>query len=1052
MVEDPRSTFCGECGAYLDWEDPEPPTTGSGPRRVIRSRGQSGPAPLPAPESPAAARPAGSPGELDAGQAPDDGPRLADRSLSDVMAWLPAATPTPRQAAAGLGWALLCAGRATDADRALGAALEEQGDEPPTRDLYALRAAAAEVLDPVAAAAYYTKALRAGLAGRAVLARLPRLLAGGLGEVIASPQLGPMRAAARNPADRAAVEVGAGLVAAMGGRREVAAEALRAALATDATVARREGLAAVDETCARLPGMPEGAGARVALARVLRELGEAESAEDEARRVHDALMGNAEREAVDAEACDLLGLLAEDRDRHEDAARWYGEAGRLFTRHDQQQRAVAVLRRTVALGGTAEDRWVLADAERVLALSGEVPDARLLHVALEHWEDGRRLADPGPENAWSYVLRATLCTDLSECEPAEARLWSWRAVVDLERSLVLAPGDGWKMVRLGSAYAQIGLVGVAEEIFDRVPGAEGEPAEAARNGLLFARVVRWEIDHLHELVAEALPDDVRIILHLRRWEYDDVLAVIDRIPAEEQVTWHAWARAFAMVRLRRGDAPAALRDLLGRTDLAVDVAAWAHLFLGDPGRAWGAVEPELGRLGRGDADPSDILFYAGLALLALGRVEQGERYVCDAVARPRYPAKAEGFARQLEWIATGHGFPVLPATTVAAMRRCRAAAAQAVHTARAAASMPVGQGALWEFEAAAAEPDLVDPPRALACLLGRARAARSAGDPYASLRAWHRILSSGADVPGAVKAVVGTVECAEPALLSAGRACEALEVVELAMSALPVDDPGTAILAGHRDLARLLEGSSTKAEAALREIAARDAVAVDRLCGIWCDVIPDARAFWRCYDTLSRSEEPRVRSLAQDLLPWLDRWVLGEDPAPPEPAPDIVLEISWDLVPEDTTVLWPLLGTLFPAMRERVFADAGLVLTGVRIRGGPETTGRAYRVLLQGVERAAGTLPEGDSDGLLLEALERAVRAEPARLVTVETVDRTLERLRGLGDGPEIEEVQADPGAVTRLADAARTMVAEQARVGDWAVLLRAAARPPLGIAGERGP
>jgi hypothetical protein len=861
-----------------------------------------------------------------------------------------------------------------------------------------------------------------------------------------------MRAAARTPADRAAVEVGAGLIAATEGRWDVAAEALGAALVSDATVARGEGLAAVKETLACLPNMPEGAGIRVALARVLRELGERESAEDHARRVHDALIGDSDREPVDAEACDLLGLLAEDRDRPEDAARWYGEAGRLFTRHDQQQRAVAVLRRTVALGGTAEDHWVLADAERVLALSAQVPDTELLHAALEHWEDGRRLAEPGPEHAWSYVLRAVLCTDLSECETAEARLWLWKAVVDLERNLVLAPGDDWTMVRLGNVYAQLGLAGVAEEIFDRVPGTEAGPAEAARNGLLYTRVVRWDVDRLQALVAEALPDDVRLFLHLRRREYDDVLAVIDRIPAEEQVAWHAWARAFARVRLRRGDAPAALRDLLGRADVAADDAAWAHLFLGDPGTAWDVVEPALGRLGRGELDPSSILFHAGLALLALERVKQGERYVRDAIARSPHAVRADYFASQLEWIATGHGAPVLPATTVAAMRRCRTAAKQAVHTARAAASMPLGRNALRELEDAAADPDQVDPPRALACLLGRARAASSAGEPYTSVRVWRRILSSGADVPGAAHAVVATVECAEPELLSSGRAAEALEVVELAMSALTGDDPGMAVLADHRDLVRLLEGSSANAEAALGEIAARDADAADRLCEIWRDAIPDAQAFWRCHDTLSRSDDARVRSLAWGLLPWLDRWILGEDPTPPEPAPDLVLEISWDLVPEDSPHPWPLLATLLPAMRDRVFTDTGLVLTGVRVRGGTGTTGRAYRVLLQGVERTAGTLPEGDSDALLLETVERAARAELTRLVTVETVDSTLERLCGLGSGPVVEEVQADPGAIIRLTDAVRTVVAEQGRVDDWSVLLRAAVRPPLGIARRWAP
>jgi hypothetical protein len=139
-------------------------------------------------------------------------------------------------------------------------------------------------------------------------------------------------------------------------------------------------------------------------------------------------------------------------------------------------------------------------------------------------------------------------------------------------------------------------------------------------------------------------------------------------------------------------------------------------------------------------------------------------------------------------------------------------------------------------------------------------------------------------------------------------------------------------------------------------------------------------------------------------------------------------------------------------MRDRVFTDTGLVLTGVRVRGGTGTTGRAYRVLLQGVERTAGTLPEGDSDALLLETVERAARAELTRLVTVETVDSTLERLCGLGSGPVVEEVQADPGAIIRLTDAVRTVVAEQGRVDDWSVLLRAAVRPPLGIARRWAP
>jgi tetratricopeptide (TPR) repeat protein len=953
------------------------------------------------------------------------------------MNWLPTSPISARRGTALLGWSLLCAGREEDADRSLASALAEPGDDPPTSDLYALRAVAVENVDAVAALSLYGKALRHGMGARQVLQRLPRLLGKGLADVIATPLTESLRAAASSEEDRAAIDVGAGLIAAVQGRWDTVEVLLSSAMATNPGTAGQDARTAALATLAEVSDGVEGAAERISLARFLMELGDWQRAEQEAGRVHTMLEGISENDLVDAEACQLLGELAERQHQPVQAAQWYSAAGRLFLWREKWDRAASAVTTAVGLRPTAEDYWVLGEALRFQAMSGEATDHRGLDRALEAWDAGRRLEAPGPGEGWAYRSRSHICREMSSDRAEEASRWQWETVCDLERALVLDPADARALEYLGSAYLEAVLPSASEAAFDSQRALDPSIANEVVEVMNFARCLRCHPDDLDDLLARTSSPVVRVFLHLRRGEYDDALRLVAGSTEDELGGLKAQLKALLVMRAGLPDAAATIASIVEQGGLEVEQEAWAYVALGDAERAWARVKPALDRLPDGTADPVDTRVSAALALFLLDRGDEAERLVKEALVWTRALATVEEVLADLAMIRAPGRPPLSPAATVA-WTRSHDTVESVAERFRSTGRGPAATQALDELEWVGNRPGPGHAARELACALGRGRTARTVGSPVISASVYAELLATGSDVPGLADLFAETVAAAGPSLLMATGGPRALGLLTTARDALPPDDPRREELRDVLDLGRLIGLGAEDPAVVARELSRRSDQALDRLRLSWLAHIPDTRAFWRVHDALAASPDPRLRALPARLMEWLHVTVLGPAPALPAPDPPIRLDVAPDLLPEDTSLAWVLLGKLLPELRERVYEETKLLLPGVRVGPLPADEERRYRVSVHGVERLSGTLaPEEEADPALVSAVERVVWAELVRLTTVVTTAITLERLVGTEDmAAAAQAVQNDPGALLRLSLLARTEVRAAGRVRDWSTLM----------------
>ncbi|MET0765313.1 MAG: hypothetical protein ABWY29_10635 [Blastococcus sp.] len=963
-------------------------------------------------------------------------PRAA--ALAATMHWLPPAPISTRRGTALLGWSLMCAGRDEDADRALATALAEPGEDPPASDLYALRAVAVENVDAVAALSLYGKALRSGMGARQVLQRLPRLLGKGLADVIATPLTESLRAAASSQEDRAAIDVGAGLIAAIQGRWETAKSLLSSAIATNPRTAAQDARQAALATLHEVSDGVEGAAERISLARFLMELGDWQRAEQEARLVHTLLDGISEHDLIDADACVLLGAIAEQRHQSADAAGWYSSAGRRFVWREQWDRAVSALTTAVGLHPTADDYWVLGEALRSQATSGEATDDDVgLARALAAWDEGRRLAAPGPGEGWAYRSRSQICRELGSRRPEEASRWEWETICDIERALVVDPEDERALEYLGLAYLEAGLPSASEAAFDSLTGSDASTPIQFADAVNFARCLRFHPDDLDDLLARSTNPIVRLFLHLRRGDYGDALRLEADSTDDDLGGLKAQLKALLVMRAGLPDAAATIATIIDQGVLLVEQEAWAHVALGDAERAWARVKPALDALPEGTADPVDTRVNAALALFLLNRGDEAEQLIRESLHWTKTLFSVEEILADLDMIRAP-GRPSLSAGTAAAWSRSREVVESLVVRLGRAGQGPAAEQALEELAWASNRPGGGHAVRVLACALGRARSARTVGSPVVSAGVYAELLAAGSDVPQLHDLLAETVVAAGRALLVPTADVHALTVLETARVALPEGDPRREELWDVIDLGRLIGLGDDEPAVVVRELSRRDGEALDRLHRRWLPYIPEPRSFWRAHDALMASPDPRLRQLSARLMEWLHLTVLGPAPSMPPPYPPIRLDIGPDLLPDDTSLAWILLGKMLPELRERVYHETNLLLPGMRVRSLPADGGRGYRVSVHGVERLSSTVPPGDDvDPALASAVERVVRADLVRLTTVVTTAITLERLMGTDAlaAPTLA-VQSDPGALLRLSVLARTEVRRAGRVRDWAALM----------------
>ena len=105
-----------------------------------------------------------------------------------------------------------------------------------------------------------------------------------------------------------------------------------------------------------------------------------------------------------------------------------------------------------------------------------------------------------------------------------------------------------------------------------------------------------------------------------------------------------------------------------------------------------------------------------------------------------------------------------------------------------------------------------------------------------------------------------------------------------------------------------------------------------------------------------------LASARRGLLAYLDQFYhLSEEPDGGSLIPVVIpiaLEIGQALVPEDTSATGPLLGTYIPEFRDRIRAESGVTVPGVRVRS-RDAEDTSYTILIEEIAVAAGSVPIG---------------------------------------------------------------------------------------------
>ena len=162
--------------------------------------------------------------------------------------------------------------------------------------------------------------------------------------------------------------------------------------------------------------------------------------------------------------------------------------------------------------------------------------------------------------------------------------------------------------------------------------------------------------------------------------------------------------------------------------------------------------------------------------------------------------------------------------------------------------------------------------------------------------------------------------------------------------------------------------------------------------------------------------EPRVGGLREALLEDVLRLQVLDDNADWPYVIPVVVEISSDLVPADTSDTSPMFGVVIPQMRERLKSVTGWMMPAVRVREMLDLPVRGVRVLINETARLTATVEERlstregfgakESPDLLervFEIAERVLVTVVAEFVTPDAVGQLVDAARG-AEAPQIDD------------------------------------------------
>lgn len=605
----------------------------------------------------------------------------------------------------------------------------------------------------------------------------------------------------------------------------------------------------------------------------------------------------------------LKGELLLAAGRGADAARWLYRAGAGYTWRGEYETAAELL--SMAHAQDPADPlicWQWTDALRMLSAEAREKDRKrdYLKQSLRVWERITRRQLPDAANSWPYTTRALLNELRADLETAaDWPLW-WEALAYLERALLLNDGDAYTWAYLGRFNRLLLLEANSLQ-------ATAKAFELAPDNLLvleermsiLADTGRFSEAETCMQAYEALSPDsewlkgVRAFILLQTGQYAAAKKVLDElISLAPDGLWYRELRMIAHLmlqapRLAEHDGSAILADTRSRDAANRNMAALAQYYLA---------------LIRGDAG---LLDKAAQRFEALGS----------------HPVDARVANRNLGFCSLARG------DLGRGERLLRASIGEAANLRELNEIRDLDFAILRKFAS--------EPPRA---------------------EKINRLL---ADLEALIPDRAQALAEPRPPLAELADALAALK---------NRGEPGSwPWIAAHAGQARLLgeEANWRDAGTAYRQLLEHPERFPEARHGLEKALMGDTTLYWALRDSLSDAEasgsgdggaQDPASVIRRSLAGYLGRaFQLSADAGQshnmlPAVTP-VAVEISEALLPQGTSENWPLLKTHIPEMRERIRAETGVRVPGVRIRGNAgDLPPDAYIIMLDEVPLVMGSV------------------------------------------------------------------------------------------------
>ena len=830
-----------------------------------------------------------------------------------------------------------------------------------------------------------------------------------------------------------------------------------------------------------LAAAPQGGSILLAVADIWDAIGESDRAYES---VDAALsIGFSDDYVTGADAYRLRAKLRLARGDRSGAAGDYLNAGSRYGYVNDFETAVTTLERSVELDPERSvTYWYLAD-DIHLGSFGRPDSLASIDRALAVWEQGAGTGPVALDEAWAYLVRASLLEDRSDLQPTTGADDLWRAILDIETLLALDPTDASAWNRLNRLHRSLGNYTLAAHALQRcmelcghLEGAAGEDARRAQiaaDVMMDPERVLPNLDRLIEESSNGAPFGqgvegyeqlARGFALLRAGEYSACIPLLEssaRADPTQPIRSYLAARAYILSgkdvlgRLACGEALAAMQGQpvrLGDAQVMSGVACVA----GELQRAEELVETMTLHADVSGQRPSDV--YSSVLLLRLYSRELGlVEDALEALIAAGPPAGETIDIRQdLEIVARLHddvapiaesciarlreyeGTVGRPSSDVVAAEEEAGRLAQKVTIDAGLAALRARTMSLlaergdWELAAEGyLESALLDTlPSAVDAAQRLLDGALDAAEGSLRVREFADALTPAGGVQ-ALSAPLGQLAELE------ARAQTGLRLLGFLDEA---SEPGVVAPTGRTDSVAAIDDAE-------QQVAA------------WRRSLPDVAAFWKVEGQLSHDAEGEM--WRRGLWPYLASRLDMQDPQNASLNPTstpLVLELATDLVPDDadtTWESWTLFSELIPEFKADMRATTGVAPPGVRVRPNLNFSPGGYSVLVNEVRRMSGAIaqtensPPRDISGRqvadlrpAVDALTSVVRGEMATLFTMEQADALLQGWSVAPDvGPALSRLLPDIRSRCRFILVLRVLLAERVPLLEPKTIVDAAAR-----------